>query len=170
MRERETEMKRNHVILMLVFVSLALLVVACSGPKPPKKVIVIQQPVQGQAPQGQPTQGASQISNPASDNCIQKGGTLTITKRGDGGEYGVCTFTDNMQCEEWALFRGDCPVGGIKITGYVTPAAVYCAITAGEYTVTGQSNTQQEQGSCAFKNGKTCDVWDYWNGKCSAEQ
>ncbi len=91
-------------------------------------------------------------------------------KAGDGSEYGVCTFIDNMQCEEWALFRGDCPVGGIKITGYVTPAAVYCAITAGQYTVTGQSNTEQEQGTCAFKNGKTCDVWDYWNGKCSSEQ
>ena len=168
-------MKRNQVVLIVAFVCLALLVVACSGPKPPKKVIVIQQPVQGQAPQaqppqGQPTQGSSQIANPASENCVNKGGTLTIQKTGDGSEYGVCTFTDNMQCEEWAMFRGDCPVGGIKITGYVTPAAVYCAITAGEYTVTGQSNTQQEQGTCVFKNGKSCDVWDYWNGKCSSEQ
>jgi hypothetical protein len=29
-----------------------------------------------------------------------------------------------------------CPVGGIKVTGYVTPAAQYCAITGGEYTIT----------------------------------
>lgn len=174
------EMKRNHFVLILAIICLALLVASCSGPKPPKKVIVIQQPVQGQAPQGQPpqgqspqgqaTQGSSEIANPASENCVKKGGTLTIQKNGNGDEYGVCTFIDNMQCEEWALFRGDCPDGGIKITGYVTPAAVYCAITAGEYTVTGQTNTAQEQGSCAFKNGKTCDVWDYWNGKCSAEQ
>jgi putative hemolysin len=163
-------MKRTYVFLILSFVCLALLAVACSGPKPPKKVVIIQQPVQGQPPQGQPTQGGAQIPNPASENCIKKGGQLTIMKNGEGGEYGVCTFTDNMQCEEWALFRGDCPVGGIKVTGYVTPAAVYCAITAGEYTVTGQSNTQQEQGTCTFKNGKSCDVWDYWNGKCSAEQ
>ena len=27
--------------------------------------------------------------------------------------------------------RGDCPVGGVKVTGYVTPAARYCAITGG---------------------------------------
>jgi putative hemolysin len=158
-------MKRSHVHLILVFICLALLVVACSGPMPPQQVVVVQQP-----PQGQPTQGSSQIANPASENCIKQGGQLTIMKAGDGGEYGLCTFVDNMQCEEWALFRGDCPVGGIKVTGYITPAAVYCAITGGTYTVTGQSNTQQEQGSCAFKNGKTCDVWDYWNGKCSAEQ
>ncbi len=163
-------MKRNHVLLILAFVFLALVVVACSGPMPPKKVIVIQQPVQGQAPQGQAPQGGAQLSNPASDNCLKQGGALSIEKQGDGGEYGVCTFAANMQCEEWALFRGDCPVGGINTTGYVTPAAVYCVISAGVYTVTGQSNTPTEQGTCAFKNGKTCDVWDYWNGKCSAEQ
>ena len=30
--------------------------------------------------------------------------------------YGVCLFEDNGQCEEWALLRGQCPVGGIRIT------------------------------------------------------
>ena len=68
------------------------------------------------------------------------------------------------------MFRGDCPVGGIKVTGYITPAAVYCAITGGQYTVTGQANTPTEQGACTFKNGKSCDVWEYYNGKCSPEQ
>jgi putative hemolysin len=158
-------MKRQYGFLILVLICLALLTVACSGPMPPKKVIIIQEPVQGQPPQG-----GAQIANPASVNCDNKGGTLTIVKRGDGGEYGICTFTDNLQCEEWAMFRGDCPVGGIKVTGYVTTAAVYCAITGGDYNVTGQSNTEQEQGTCTFKNGKSCDVWDYWNGKCSTEQ
>ncbi|MCR4406900.1 MAG: DUF333 domain-containing protein [Anaerolineae bacterium] len=69
-------------------------------------------------PQSTPTQTPSgQIANPASENCIKQGGTLMIQKRGDGGEYGVCVFEDNRQCEEWAMLRGDCPVGGIKITG-----------------------------------------------------
>lgn len=107
------------------------------------------------------------IANPASVNCINKGGTLSIQKRDDGGEYGICIFEDNRQCEEWALFRGECPVGGRKITGYVTPAAQYCAITGGSYKVTDQSNTDKEQGTCTFKNGKSCDVWDYYSGKCS---
>jgi putative hemolysin len=115
-------------------------------------------------------QGASQIPNPASVNCEEKGGQLTIEKRGDGGEFGACAFEDNLQCEEWALFRGECPVGGIKVTGYVTPAARYCAISGGEYTVTGQSGAEDEQGDCAFKNGKTCGAWDYWNGKCSQNE
>ena len=51
--------------------------------------------------------------------------------RGDGGQIGVCYFEDNRQCEEWALMRGECPVGGVKVTGYVTPAGRYCAITGG---------------------------------------
>jgi putative hemolysin len=108
----------------------------------------------------------AQIANPASENCIKQGGTLNIEKRGDGGEYGICFFEDNRQCEEWAMMRGDCPVGGIKVTGYITPAAVYCAITGGEYAITGNSRAENEQGSCTFKNGKTCDVWDLFNGKC----
>jgi hypothetical protein len=33
----------------------------------------------------------------------------------------VCVFGDNRQCEEWALMRGQCPAGGIRVTGYVTP-------------------------------------------------
>ena len=107
------------------------------------------------------------IANPASVNCINKGGSLSIQKRGDGGEYGICIFEDNRQCEEWAFFRGECPIGGKKITGYVTPAAQYCVISGGSYKSTDQSNTDREQGTCTFSNGKSCDVRDYYNGKCS---
>ena len=32
-----------------------------------------------------------QIANPASVNCTKQGGQLVIQKRGDGGEYGVCS-------------------------------------------------------------------------------
>jgi putative hemolysin len=107
------------------------------------------------------------IANPASTNCINKGGTLKIQKGGGGGEYGICVFEDNSQCEEWALFRGECPVGGNKITDYVTSASQFCVITGGSYNITGQVNTEKEQGVCTFNNGKSCDVWDYYSGKCS---
>jgi putative hemolysin len=113
------------------------------------------------------TSTGGQIANPASVNCTKQGGQLVIQKRGDGGEYGICVFEDNRQCEEWALLNGECPVGGLKVTGYVTPAAQYCAITGGTYTVTGNSNTPNETGTCTFKNGQTCDAGDYYNGKCS---
>ena len=62
--------------------------------------------------------------------------------------------------------RGECPVGGVKVTGYVTPAAQYCAITGGTYAVTGNSGEDDEQGDCTFKDGGQCDAWDYYNGKC----
>ncbi len=114
----------------------------------------------------QPATG--QIANPASENCVKQGGTLSIQTRGDGGEYGICLFEDNRQCEEWAMLRGECPVGGIKVTGYVTSAAQYCAITGGTYTVTGNSNSPNETGTCTFKNGQTCDAAAYYNGTCTS--
>ncbi len=110
------------------------------------------------------------LPNPASQNCEKVGGTLTIEKAGNGGEFGVCTFEDNWQCEEWALFRGDCPTGGVKITGYITPAARFCAISSGEYAVTGNSGADNEQGTCTFKNGRTCDAWQYFNMECSTNE
>ena len=138
------------------FVVVVLLLAGCAAP------VSTPQPTSQNLGQG--------IANPASENCIQRGGTLSVEKRGDGGEFGICRFEDNRQCEEWALLRGDCPVGGLKVTGYVTSAAVYCAITGGVYTITGKNNTATEQGTCTFKNGQTCDVWDYYNGKCSVTQ
>jgi putative hemolysin len=117
------------------------------------------------APQSAPTP-QPQIANPASVNCINLGGKLEIRTRPDGGQYGVCLFEDNRQCDEWALFYGDCPIGGLKISGYVTEAAQFCAITGGTYQVTGNSNTAQEQGTCTFKNGKVCDAGQYFAGTC----
>jgi putative hemolysin len=117
------------------------------------------------APQSTPTPQV-QLANPASVNCAKQGGKLEIRTRPDGGQYGVCFFEDNRQCEEWALFYGDCPVGGRKITGYITEAAQFCAITGGTYQVTGNSNTEQEQGTCTFKSGKVCDAGQYFASTC----
>ncbi len=109
------------------------------------------------------------LANPASQNCAAKGGTLTIERNGKGGEFGVCTFTDNLQCEEWAMMRGDCRTGGIKVTGYATPAGRYCAITGGTYRITGSSNTPDERGTCAFKGGGSCPATAYFDGTCTRD-
>ena len=106
------------------------------------------------------------IANPASENCVKLGGKLVIEKRGDGGEYGICYFEDNRQCEEWALLNGDCPVGGRKVTGYITKAAAYCAISGGSYQITALGGSDQEKGTCTFKNGAVCDAEEYYNGRC----
>ena len=112
-------------------------------------------------------QSPPQLANPASVNCTQKGGALQIEQRPDGGQYGICVFVDNYQCEEWALFRGECPAGGLRVTGYITPAARYCAITGGRYAVVTKSGAADEQGACALPGGKTCDAAAYFAGTCS---
>jgi hypothetical protein len=65
------------------------------------------------------------------------------------------------------MLRGDCPVGGVKVTGYATPAARYCAISGGEYTVVANSGAEDEQGACTFKDGSQCDALEYYMGTCS---
>ncbi|MCB9151968.1 MAG: DUF333 domain-containing protein [Caldilineaceae bacterium] len=117
------------------------------------------------APTTAPTAN-TQIANPASENCVQQGGALTLETDGSGAQYGVCVFEDNRQCEEWALLRGDCPVGGLRVTGYNTPAARYCAITGGAYAVDENATTsaEAEQGACTLADGQSYDVWAYYNG------
>ena len=101
----------------------------------------------------------AQLANPASQRCMAAGGTLQIEKRPDGGQFGVCVFADNRQCEEWALFRGQCPAGGLKVTGYLTPAARFCAITGGRYDDTAKAR--------ALPSGKTCSAEAYYSGSCT---
>jgi len=100
-----------------------------------------------------------QLANPASQRCVASGGTLQVERRPDGGEFGVCVFTDNRQCEEWAMFRGECPVGGLRVTGYMTPASRYCAISGGRYT----------EPNCTLPNGKVCNADAYFAGTCSRQ-
>ena len=107
----------------------------------------------------------TQLANPASQNCVKQGGTLRIESRPDGGQYGVCVFTDNYQCEEWALFRGECPRNGLRVSGYATAAGRYCAITGGRYTVVTESATA-EQGVCSLPGGKACNAAAYYAGSC----
>jgi uncharacterized protein len=51
------------------------------------------------------------LANPASRNCVDKGGRLDIRKDDDSGEYGVCMFRDGTECEEWEFYRGECKQG-----------------------------------------------------------
>jgi len=120
-----------------------------------------------QMPYWKPATTQAQLANPASAYCIQQGGFLEMEDRAGLGQMGVCYFLDNRQCEEWALLRGDCPVGGLKVTGYLSDAARYCAITGGEYAITANNeDPTQQQGTCTFDDGQTCDAWDYYNGTC----
>jgi hypothetical protein len=75
---------------------------------------------------------STSLANPASVNCVKQGGTLEIQTKEDGSQYGLCYFDDARACEEWAMMRGDCPVGGVKTTGFDTVAQKYCAWLGGQ--------------------------------------
>lgn len=65
----------------------------------------------------------TQLANPASQYCINNGGILGIERGAQGGEVGICRFPGNRQCEEWAMFRGECPLGGLPVPlGAARPA------------------------------------------------
>ena len=100
------------------------------------------------------------MPNPASVNCTEKGGKLEIRKN-KIVEYGVCLFEDNRQCEEWALMRGQCPVGGLKITGYDNDAEIYCAITGGQVEGVGT-----ETPMCKRIDGTLCNAQANLDGEC----
>jgi putative hemolysin len=56
--------------------------------------------------------GGADMPNPASVYCEEQGGTLEIRTGADGGQVGICVFADGSECDEWALFRGECAPGG----------------------------------------------------------
>ena len=72
------------------------------------------------------------LANPASSYCLKKGGKIFFEQDKNGNKHGICGFEDNRQCEEWALFRDSCPVGGIKVTGYSSWEEKFCAIRGGK--------------------------------------
>ncbi|HTP11561.1 MAG TPA: DUF333 domain-containing protein [Anaerolineae bacterium] len=111
---------------------LALLLAACGAPQAVAPTVAPTVAPQAATPQNtSPTIAATQppaanLPNPASENCVKQGGTVSIQKNADGSEYGLCIFPDGKQCEEWAMQRGECPVGGIAVSGRYTgqtPAA-----------------------------------------------
>lgn len=158
-------MKRSFLFL----ITAALLLVACSGRAPAQPTAEPPAaPTTGPtlAPTAEPTaEPPAGMANPASVYCEEQGGKLNIESRPDGGQFGVCYFMDNRQCEEWALLRGDCPVGGVKVTGYLTEAGRFCGITGGQYTVTEES-PDSEQGTCTLPDGQVCEAQAYYEGAC----
>ena len=110
-------------------------------------------------PEANNSSSTTQIANPASVNCKKLGGELVIQKK-DNGEYGLCYFEDNKACEEWALFRSECPVGGVKTTGFDTMDQKFCVWSGGQTSAVTNS-------VCTFKNGSKCPTIGYYNGTCS---
>ena len=89
---------------------LILLVVLASGCKPTNPA-----PASTATPVPAPdptftADPSSQMANPATEFCLQKGYRSEI-REGKDGQYGVCIFPDGTECDEWAYFRGECAPG-----------------------------------------------------------
>ena len=114
-----------------------------------------------------PASHPMKLANPASVHCGEVGGNLRIETLGNRGQIGVCYFDQNRQCEEWALFRNECPVGGLSVQGLPTSGARYCVIRGGQYEMTqAASGNLPEQGRCVLPRGTICDVAVLWQGSC----
>lgn len=108
-----------------------------------------------------PAQSTS-LANPASVYCGEQGGTSVIKKLPNGGEYGLCEFEDDQACEEWAMYRGDCPVGGINTIGFDNIEQSYCAWIGGHTLAV-------ENAQCTLPDGTVCSDHDLYYGTCSQE-
>ena len=145
----------GSLLLLILFGLGSIVFIKISKPKdipPPAKELL--------TPTPEIATQSSSLANPASENCINSGGTLSIKKNPNGGEYGVCTFSDNMQCEEWALFRGNCPKTGVKVTGYDNQAQIFCAISGGKTTAVPDA-------ACTLPDGTICPVDSFYTGTCT---
>ena len=101
---------------------------------------------------------------PASLNCKKSGGILTIEKRSDGGEYGVCNFKSGLKCEQWAMFVRYCPPGGIDVSDFPSDAARYCALHGGRYHPQPWGASEPEH--CELPGNVMCSVNDFYFGRC----
>jgi len=107
------------------------------------------------------------IANPASENCVKLGGTLKVEVAGDSSEYGLCVFSETMACEEWALFNGLCPAGGIDISNIQSPQARYCLVTGNQYTTMEYDTAPPSiKELCVMPDGGNCELLDFYTGRC----
>jgi len=105
---------------------------------------------------------STKLANPASTKCNQIGGTITMKTRGDGGQYGLCELESGMACEEWALYRGECPDEGINASLLDSEIQMYCVWIGGKLD-------NVNKNTCTLTTGKVCDTTELYNGSCLAD-
>lgn len=93
----------SKILIVIIFVGLVSLI---------SKFFVRQEIKQNKpslvpAPATESGNQSTQIANPASKNCIEKGGKLSIVDKPEG-QVGMCTLSNGAICEEWAFFRSEC--------------------------------------------------------------
>lgn len=51
------------------------------------------------------------MPNPAAVYCGKNKGTTLTVNDAKGNAYGLCVFSDNSYCDEWAYFKNNCKAG-----------------------------------------------------------
>lgn len=69
-----------------------------------------------------------ELANPASEFCVQNGGTLSTS-----GED--CIFSNSQTCNAWGLFRGECIVEGVN--NFATYTSATSTLSANFWIKTG---------------------------------
>ena len=115
---------------------------------------------------GTPKRGQAAVS-PATSNCVDNNFTDQILYEPDGGQYGICVFSNETACEEWTFLRSECNVTNPNF-------ALYCADNGGQISVENvdwgevQGAPPAEYEVCTTSNGGQCTDWDYYGlNNCS---
>jgi putative hemolysin len=101
----DMNMKKSAVVIIGILVLLGLFVLGCRSE--PQKYMVSKEEQQQEELKEQ-----TGVANPATLYCMNTtGAAWSVKEDDDGGQYGVCTFSDSSWCEEWAYYRGQCKPG-----------------------------------------------------------
>lgn len=111
-------MKENFYAKLSIGVACALLLTGCGQEKPqvlpePTPEIVLEQTVDTSKTNELAQDTA--LSNPATVYCLQEGGEFIMKKTLDGATEGFCVLPNNITCEVWAHYQGDCPTKQQKV-------------------------------------------------------
>lgn len=114
------------------------------------------------------------ITNPASAYCEEQGFKLEMRTAQDGGQYSVCMFEDDSECEEWAYYRSECKPGDMDVAspptatpaGIANPASAYCAEQGGTSEIRTAEDGSQF-GVCVFPDGSECEEWAFFRRECA---
>lgn len=99
-----------------------------------------------------PATAIANMPNPASANCVKRGGDLVI-RTDANGEVGYCQFPDGSECEEWALFRNECQPGAAATPAITTTGGVTVMVPL----VSGAATTPQPN-PIVFPAGSTSAI------------
>lgn len=108
----------------------------------------------------EPPEKEAGLPNPASVYCKEQGYKLEIRTKPEG-QYGVCIFPDNTECEEWSFFRGRC---GQKFT--------FCEQQGFriENRIDNMGNWTAEYAVCIFDDSSECLEQKYLEDKCNRSE